>query len=102
MEMDMRKTRHLVVGHSGGALLMEDAAMLHHRRPATTTSRSPSSSALWGRAVRDAEPFSERLQEIKEYMTKKNLKIFCIAGQRGDSRCRLDFVKLYSELASAT
>ena len=51
--------------------------------------------------MRDAVPFSERLQEIKEYMTKKkNLKIFCMAGQRGDSRCRLDFVKLYSELAS--
>ena len=52
--------------------------------------------------VRDAVPSSEQLQGIKEYMTKKNLKIFCMAGQRGDSRCRLDFVKLYSELASTT
>ena len=52
--------------------------------------------------VRDAVPFSERLQEIKEYMTKKNLKTFCMAGQRGEFRCHLDFVKLYSELASTT
>ena len=79
---------------------MEDATMLHHGRPATTTSRSPSSSSLWGRVVRDAEPFSELLQEIREYMTKMNLKIYYMAGRRGNFRCHLGFVKLYLELAS--
>ena len=98
----MRRTRHSVVGHSGGTQPAEGAATLPHRQLAITMSRLPSSSTLWGRVVRDAVPSSEQLQEIKEYMTKKNLKIFCTAGQRGDSRCRLDFVKLYSELASTT
>ena len=50
--------------------------------------------------VRDAVPFSERLQKIKGFTTKENLKIFCMGGQRGDFRCHLDFVKLYLELAS--
>ena len=95
----MRKTRHMVVGHSGGALLMEDAAMLHRRLPATTTSRSPSSSALLGRVVRDAELFSERLQEIREYMMKMNLKIYFMEGRRGNFKCHLGFVKLFLELA---
>ena len=81
---------------------MEGAAMLPHRPPAITMSRLPSSSTLWVRVVRDAVPSSEQLQEIKEYMMKKNLTIFCTAGQRGDSRYRLDFVKLYSELALTT
>ena len=79
---------------------MEDAAMLHHRRPATTTSRSPSSSALWVRVVRDAEPFFERLQEIWEFMMKMNLKIYYMAGRRGNFKCHLGFVKLFLELAS--
>ena len=79
---------------------MEDAAMLHHRRPATTTSRSPSSSALLGRVARDAGPFSELLQEIREYMMKMNLKIYYMAGRRGNFKCHLGFVKLFLELAS--
>ena len=50
--------------------------------------------------VRDAVPFSERLQEIRKYMMKMNLKIFYMAGRRGDFRCHLGFVKLCLELAS--
>ena len=79
---------------------MEGAAMLHHGLPATTTSRSPSSSALLGRVARDAEPFSELLQEIREYMMKMNLKIYYMEGRRGIFKCHLGFVKLFLELAS--
>ena len=79
---------------------MEDAAMLHHRRPATTTSRSASSSALLGRAVRDAELFSERLREIREYMMKMNLRTYSMEDRRGNFKCHLGFVKLFLELAS--
>ena len=78
---------------------MEDAVMWRHRRPATTMSRSPSSSALWVRVARDAEPFFELLQEIKEFMMKTNLKIYYMAGRRGNFRCHLGFVKLSLELA---
>ena len=79
---------------------MEDAAMLHRKLPAITTSRLPSSSVLLGRVARDAGPFSELLQEIREYMMKMNLKIYYMAGRRGNFKCHLGFVKLSSELAS--
>ena len=74
--------------------------MLPHGRPAITTSISPSSSVIWGRVVRDAVPFSERLQEIREYMMKMNLKIYFMEGRRGNFKCHLGFVKLFLELAS--
>ena len=79
---------------------MEDAAMLHRKLPAITTSRLPSSSVLLGRVARDAEPFSELLQEIREYMMKMNLKIYYMEGRRGNFKCHLGFVKLFLELAS--
>ena len=79
---------------------MEDAAMLHRKLPAITTSRLPSSSVLLGRVARDAGPFSELLQEIREYMMKMNLKIYSMEDRRGNFKCHLGFVKLFLELAS--
>jgi hypothetical protein len=52
-----------------------------------------------GRVARDAEPFSELLQEIRECMMKMNLKIYFMEGRRGNFKCHPGFVKLFLELA---
>ena len=78
---------------------MEDAAMSHRKLPAITTSRLPSSSVLLERVARDAGPFSELLQEIREYMMKMNLKTYSMEDRRGNFKCHLGFVKLFLELA---
>ena len=54
--------------HGGRSDVASQAASDHNEQIAKLI------SAL-GRVVRDAVPFSEQLQEIKEYMMEKNLKI---------------------------